>query len=274
MRKVVRRAPPARGCLPASGPRWRATSPACGRVSRCRRAVSAIWWPTESTGLSAVMGSWKIMAMALPRMCSSRWTLAVRMSSPMKLSRSASTRPFGGISRIMASAVMLLPLPDSPTIPRTSPGESANDTPSTTRTSPKETLRFSTARSGCSGRRRTRAGRRGLDCHWAPRDRSPVQTCSLQIVYYYTILATLGGLHMLVAKSPDGGRTRLCSEETWRCNARISWWSSLISCAATRLVSRATRMFGHPTSTAWRRAASAFPRLARLSRPACPFASR
>ena len=47
-----------------------ARSRACGRRWRpCGCApTSAIWWPTVSTGLSVVIGSWKIMAMRLPRM--------------------------------------------------------------------------------------------------------------------------------------------------------------------------------------------------------------
>ena len=32
------------------------------------RSVSAIWWPTVNTGSSALIGSWKIMAMRRPRM--------------------------------------------------------------------------------------------------------------------------------------------------------------------------------------------------------------
>ena len=36
---------------------------------RCTLTVSAIWRPTVSTGLSDVIGSWKIIEMRLPRIC-------------------------------------------------------------------------------------------------------------------------------------------------------------------------------------------------------------
>ena len=78
---------------------------------------SAICSPTVNAGLSELIGSWKIMAMRLPRMA--------RMASSSSLSRSrpsnkiwpASIRPGGvGINRISDSAVTLLPEPDSPTM--------------------------------------------------------------------------------------------------------------------------------------------------------------
>ena len=56
------------------------------------------------------------------------------------------------ISRMIDIIVTLLPEPDSPTIPSTSPGETENETPSTARTMPssvrKETCRSLTSRSG------------------------------------------------------------------------------------------------------------------------------
>ena len=46
----------------------------------CSSSASLIWRPTVSTGFSEVIGSWKIMAMSLPR--------TFRMSSSLSLSRS------------------------------------------------------------------------------------------------------------------------------------------------------------------------------------------
>ena len=45
-----------------------ALSQACLRLMfSCSSSTSAIWLPMVSTGLSEVIGSWKIMAMSLPR---------------------------------------------------------------------------------------------------------------------------------------------------------------------------------------------------------------
>src|SRR4051795_818423 len=68
---------------------------------------------------------------------------------------SPSNTAFGSrISRMMDITVTLLPDPDSPTMPSTSPGEMSNETPSTARTSPssvrKETRRSRTSSSGAS----------------------------------------------------------------------------------------------------------------------------
>ena len=38
--------------------------------ARCQRNTSSICWPTRMTGLSEVIGSWKIIAMSLPRFAS------------------------------------------------------------------------------------------------------------------------------------------------------------------------------------------------------------
>ena len=45
-----------------------AFSQACCRlIGSCSSSTSAIWLPMVSTGLSEVIGSWKIIAMSLPR---------------------------------------------------------------------------------------------------------------------------------------------------------------------------------------------------------------
>ena len=40
----------------------------CALAPVWMRTASAIWWPMVSTGLRLVIGSWKIIAMRLPRM--------------------------------------------------------------------------------------------------------------------------------------------------------------------------------------------------------------
>ncbi len=98
----------------------------------CSSSASAICLPTVITGLSDVIGSWKIIEMSLPR----TWRIA-RSSRPIRsvpASRTAppTIRPGGsGISRISESAVIDLPQPDSPTIASVSCGFSAKLTPST-----------------------------------------------------------------------------------------------------------------------------------------------
>ena len=49
------------------------------------RSTSSIWRPTGTTGLSAVIGSWKIIAMVVARNCRSRRSLAPSSSSPTSL---------------------------------------------------------------------------------------------------------------------------------------------------------------------------------------------
>src|SRR6266567_6413019 len=99
--------------------------------------ASAIWSPIVSTGLSEVIGSWKIMAIRLPRI--SRISASERASRSRPSNRTApeTTRPsLAGSRRIMDSAVTLLPQPDSPTIPTVSPACTDRLTPSTARVMP------------------------------------------------------------------------------------------------------------------------------------------
>ena len=115
---------------------WRSASSARSIASfheapSCSTNISAIWRPTGDNGLSAVIGSWKIMAMRLPR---SRRISAAEASwiswpsstmRPLPSDKGRRNRP------MMASAVMLLPQPDSPTSPKASPRPISNDTSST-----------------------------------------------------------------------------------------------------------------------------------------------
>jgi len=85
------------------------------------------------------MGSWNIIAILLPLIFCISCSFLVSISSPLKSMEPSSILPGGsGISRIMDRAVTLLPLPDSPTIPRVSPfpiekliPSTAGNTPST-----------------------------------------------------------------------------------------------------------------------------------------------
>ena len=100
----------------------------------CTRTGSATWSPTVKSGFSEAIGSCRIIAMRLPRMRRiSVGDLASR-SSPSKRSAPPTMRAAGGSSRRMDSASVVLPEPDSPTMPSVSPARSVSDTSSTART--------------------------------------------------------------------------------------------------------------------------------------------
>ena len=86
--------------------------------------VSVIWKPILSTGFSDVIGSWKIIAISLPRIRRISFFDVLRRSLPWKSASPRTMRPGGcGISPRMDIVLTLLPDPDSPTIPRVSPGK-------------------------------------------------------------------------------------------------------------------------------------------------------
>ena len=89
--------------------------------SLCAISASEIWTPTVSTGFSDVIGSWKIIAMSPPRISRSWRCESLSRSCPLKIAS-----PFGiradGLSPRTESIETLLPEPDSPTTPSTSPG--------------------------------------------------------------------------------------------------------------------------------------------------------
>src|SRR4051794_40788327 len=121
------------------------------------RTASVIWWPMVSTGVRLVIGSWKIMAMRLPRIARIAPSSRVSRSVPSKCTEPRTVRPSrGGKRRMIESAVTLLPQPDSPTMPSVSPGETSNDTPSTARVTP-SSVKKNVARS--------RTERRGVISH-------------------------------------------------------------------------------------------------------------
>src|SRR5712692_8910948 len=121
-------------------------------ILSCARSCSAICQPTVYTGVNAVIGSWKIIAISPPRTprisrCDSR------IRSRPRRSTSPSTTAFGSrINRITAIIETVLPDPDSPTTPTTSPSPTESERRSTARTIPfsvwNDTLRSRTSSSG------------------------------------------------------------------------------------------------------------------------------
>ena len=117
----------ARRRLGNAAPPRAARSPARARLAASRgRGRSA---PRRSgrrrvkTGLSAVIGSWKISADRAPRTSRiSRSDSAQQVACPRRRSARAAIRPGGCTSRRIENAVTDLPLPDSPTRPSVSPG--------------------------------------------------------------------------------------------------------------------------------------------------------
>ena len=94
--------------------RLRAAAPV---IPMCIRRTSSIWKPTVNTGLSDVIGSWKIIEMSAPRtFCSSRAGRLARLRPPNMTWLFGSTIEFSCGSRPrIASDVTDLPEPDSPT---------------------------------------------------------------------------------------------------------------------------------------------------------------
>ena len=92
------------------------------------------------------------MEMLLPRTCRIAPSSRAARSSPRSSTRPPPMRPGSGTSRMMASAVMLLPQPDSPTRHSVSPGRSSKLTAlSTSALRPrarKASVRFSTRSTG------------------------------------------------------------------------------------------------------------------------------
>ena len=139
--------------------RWPARAPPCGAIAWWLRSISAIWNPTVYTGLSAVIGSWKITddlaaadlaQRALRRCRRARWPPS--LIEPRDATRSSAAGPSSDI------AVVDLPEPDSPTIASTSPASSVerrvDRPPGTTCRRPRSRRRGrATARTGPSSSR-------------------------------------------------------------------------------------------------------------------------
>ncbi|MBA7470418.1 hypothetical protein ES707_05704 [subsurface metagenome] len=120
-------------------------------MSWCSRTASVIWSPIRITGLSEVIGSWKIIDIRLPRMPRISSSESASRSRPSSTTEPPTILPGGfGTRRMMERALTLLPQPDSPTIASVSPRRTLKETSSTALNSPelvKNTVfRFCTSR--------------------------------------------------------------------------------------------------------------------------------
>ena len=126
------------------------------RSGSYRRSASTIWLPTVCTGLSALIGSWKIMAISRPRIDRNSSLFGSRRARsmtpeaaasvpvvpvvtvvPWKRMLPATIRPGGGMMPRMERAATDLPQPLSPTMPTMRCSGTRNDSPSTARTTPR-----------------------------------------------------------------------------------------------------------------------------------------
>ena len=126
-----RHAPAAGSGMPTSLEQLDRPLPArrAGRARGAGARASAIWLPTVSTGLSAVIGSWKIIARPVAAHAAH---LALGQRQQVAALEQHRVRPRCGPPAAPGasaqSAVMLLPQPDSPTSPSTRPGCRARTT--------------------------------------------------------------------------------------------------------------------------------------------------
>ncbi len=102
----------------------------------CASTVSTICVSIDRTGLSVIIGSWKIIAMRLPRSARIRSGGAPTSSSPLNRMLPPATRPGGSIRPMIENPVTDLPDPDSPTSPSTWPRPRSNDTSATAGSTP------------------------------------------------------------------------------------------------------------------------------------------
>jgi hypothetical protein len=116
--------------------------------------TSEICRPMVISGLSADIGSWKIMAIDLPRRCRRLAGDMRSRSVPLNRISPRVTPILRGSSPMMALAVTDLPDPDSPTMHRISPAIRSNETSSTAKRRSilwgSSAVRFLTDRSGLS----------------------------------------------------------------------------------------------------------------------------
>jgi len=123
-----------RTAFSASMARWRASA---GDRLVWASMDSMSWRPIDSTGFSEVIGSWKIMAMRLPRMRRICRSLSrARSVSPRRMAPADMRAAGCGRSCMIASDVIDLPEPDSPAMQSVSPRESRSERPDTTSRSP------------------------------------------------------------------------------------------------------------------------------------------
>ena len=139
--------------MPTSSSRRSEVAVASERLmSRWMRSGSAICLPTFMTGLSEVMGSWKIIAISAPQMFRRCRRLMVVSSIPSKRTEPSRITLRRGSSPMIERERMVLPEPDSPTMPSERPRANVKLTPSTARTTPSavsnDVRRFSTSSRG------------------------------------------------------------------------------------------------------------------------------
>jgi len=92
-------------------------------IRRCARSASLIWAPTRIVGFSERVGSWKTIAMSVPR-CA-RMSSSDRPSSSTPSSRADPvTVAVGGSRPINARELTVLPDPDSPMMASVRPARS------------------------------------------------------------------------------------------------------------------------------------------------------
>ena len=116
---------------------------ACGDIAVWARIASTICWPTVWTGLSEVIGSWKIIDILPPRSLRRSSADSRSTSRPPNSTASASTLPGGlGTSPMTESDVTLLPQPDSPTRPTVRPRGTLKLMPSTARNRPRSVAKW------------------------------------------------------------------------------------------------------------------------------------
>lgn len=113
--------------------------------------TSTIWSRTRITGLSAFMALWKTMEMPHQRKSSISSSLISRISRPAKFTLPPVISAGGCRMRKIECAMVVLPLPDSPASPTTSPSLTVKDTPSTALTGPR-LVKYSTCKSRTSSR--------------------------------------------------------------------------------------------------------------------------
>ncbi len=100
-------------------------------MSVCSRNTSSICQPTVFCGFSAVIGSWKIIAMRSPRSPRICASVSVDRSCPSNFTDPPDMRTSGsGSRRTTAPAARLLPDPLSPTRQTISPGFTVRFSPS------------------------------------------------------------------------------------------------------------------------------------------------
>ena len=125
--------------------RRRSSMPTCSRSSparvrarrllilSCARMVSTNWSPTRISGLSAFIALWKTIDTLRQRYLRSSSAFLPISSSPRNRTLPPTIRPGGFTICRMAFATVVLPQPDSPARPRTSPSLISRSMPSIAR---------------------------------------------------------------------------------------------------------------------------------------------